>query len=356
MPRLQGRDAVTDITMLMNEHIRNLVPYSSARDEFQGDADIFLDANESWRGGNDGINRYPDPVASRLRRKLEEVLSLPFACTAVGNGSDEIIDMLIRIFCSPSDSVMIERPTYGAYKVFADISNIPVVDVPLGQDLYLDKAGMIRAIRDRKPKLVFICSPNNPTGIVYSLKDIAEIAEMNEGITVIDEAYADFAEGFESALSLIAGNPRVVVLRTLSKAWGIAGARIGILVADERIISAFVKAKAPYNVSRLSQDMAIHALEDRKAVEDVISGIRAARKAFEKEAAGYPFVREVIPSQANFSLIRVDDADRLWKYLIGKGIVVRNRTKEPLLSGCIRITIGSEEENRALMEALSEYR
>lgn len=347
---------MTELEALMNEHISMMKPYSSARDEFSGEADVYLDANESWRGGNDGINRYPDPNCRKLRKKVEEVLGIPYSMSAIGNGSDEIIDMLIRIFCRPGkDSVMIERPTYGEYGVMAALNDAAVIDVPLSSTLDIDEEKMIGTIREKKPKIVFICSPNNPTGIVYSLEKIKRIADANPGITVVDEAYSDFSEGFASAVSLIADNCRIVVLRTLSKAWGIAGARIGILAADPQIIAVYSKAKAPYNVSRLAQEAGLEALGRAGIVAEDIAGIRKGRERLQAFLLLFPFVRWVIPSEANFILLGVDDPAGLCRYLAGHGIVIRDRSSEPLLDGGVRITIGSPDEIGKLEEAFIGY-
>ncbi|MDY5931247.1 MAG: histidinol-phosphate transaminase [Candidatus Ornithospirochaeta sp.] len=346
---------MADVESLINRHIREMEPYSSARDEFEGNADVFLDANESWYSGECDANRYPDPRCRDLRKLLESTMNLPFDMTAIGNGSDEVIDLLMRMFCREGDSVMVSTPTYGEYRVFASTNNLRTIDVSLKESLELDADGIIAALGRENPKIVFICTPNNPTGRVYPLSDVRRIADANSGITVVDEAYSDFAEGFESAVSLIAGNPRVVVMRTLSKSWGLAGARVGILVADPVIQRTFVKMKPPYNVSLLNQRAAIRVLSEPERYRDVVSQVIADRKIMERKAAEYPFVREVIPSEANFIVIRTDDADRLYRYLLSKGIIVRNRTKERYLSGCLRITIGSKEENRRLMEALDGY-
>ena len=344
------------IDSLLNPWIRDLVPYSSARNEFSGSAEILLDANESWDGGNDGVNRYPDPQAFQLRKKMEEVMGLPFSMTAIGNGSDEIIDMLIRMFCAPGkDSVMIERPTYGTYSVFAHTSDVRVIDVPLSTSLDLDVEAMIEAIKTEKPKIVFICTPNNPTGKVYPLESIKRIADANSGITAVDEAYLDFADGFASSLALIEENPRVVVLRTFSKAYGLAGARLGILVSCPEIQKIFMKAKPPYNVSLLAQEAGIMALEDMEKVRKRIEETKKRRDEFSSYLSSLGFVRHLFPSQANFILIRVDDAKALYDYLVSRGIVVRNRSSEPMLDNTIRITIGSEEEMRVLKEALDAW-
>ena len=299
---------------------------------------------------------YSNVFSSELLEIDYDPAKSAYDMTAIGNGSDEVIDMLMRIFCVPgSDCVMVERPTYGEYGVLASLNNARVLDVPLLPTLQLDVEGMVSAIREQKPKIVFICSPNNPTGIVYSLEDIARIAEENKGITVVDEAYCDFAEGFRSACGLIRENRRIVVMRTLSKAWGLAGARLGVLVADPEVIAVFNKAKAPYNVSRLGQEAALRALSDADAVREDIEGIRRGRKHLAAFLLLLPFVRWVIPSEANFILIGVDSPAGLCSYLASKGIVIRNRSSEPLLEGGVRITIGSAEENRKLEEALVGY-
>lgn len=341
------------IDKLLNPWIRELVPYSSARSEFSGKAEILLDANESWDGGNDGINRYPDPLAGELRKEIERVMGIPYEMTAIGNGSDEVIDLLVRMFCAQGkDSVMIERPTYGTYSVFAHISGVSVIDVPLTKSLDLDDKAMLSAIRERKPGIVFICSPNNPTGRVYSLDRILAIAEANEGITVVDEAYCDFSEDFRSAIPAIKDNPRIVVLRTFSKAYGKAGARLGILVADPRIQQVFMKVKPPYNISRPAEESGLEALRNAGKVRSHVQETIERRKDFSSFLGTLSYVQEVFPSEANFVLARVSDAMALYSYLLKKGIVVRNRSNDPLLENTLRITIGSEQEMEALKEAM----
>ena len=344
------------IDELLNPWIRSLVPYSSARSEFSGKADILLDANESWIGGNDGINRYPDPLARELRKEMERVMGIPYSMSAIGNGSDEVIDLLIRMFCAPGkDCVMIERPTYGTYSVFARTSNVGVIDIPLTSDLNLDEDAIVSAIMEKRPKIVFICSPNNPTGRVYPLSTIRRIAEVNSGITAVDEAYCDFAEHYESAVSAIENNPRIVVLRTFSKAYGKAGARLGVLVSSPEIQQVFMKVKPPYNFSRPAQSAGMEALHDcsvRKRVQETIE----RREAFSSFLRTLPYVRTVFPSEANFVLFRVDSAARLYDYLISRGIVVRNRSSDPMLENTIRVTIGSEKEMEALKEAMNGWR
>ncbi len=344
------------ISGLLNPWIRDLVPYSSARSEFSGSADVLLDANESWEGGNSGVNRYPDPLCRALRKEIESVMGLPYDMTAIGNGSDEIIDMLIRMFCAPGrDSVMIERPTYGTYSVFARTSDVSVVDIPLTPDLDLDEEAVLGGIEEHRPKIVFICTPNNPTGRVYPLEAVLRIADANPGITAVDEAYADFAADFRSAVPAIMDNPRIVVMRTLSKAYAAAGARIGILVASPEIQGVFMKAKPPYNVSLLAQEAGMRALQDAPRVRERIAETRRRREELSSFLSSLPFVRCVFPSEANFILIRVTDAASLYSYLLGKGIVVRNRSSDPMLGSTLRITIGSEEETGKLKEALDGW-
>lgn len=344
------------IEELVNPHILSLVPYKSARDDFQGNADVYIDANESWYENESSANRYPDPLARDVRVLLEEKLGLPFSRTVIGNGSDELIDLLIRIFAEAGkDKILIETPTYGAYSVFASINNVGVLDAPLKRDLTLDIEEMKRSISEDRPKLTFICTPNNPTGKVYSLREIEEILKINDGITVVDEAYADFADNFESAISLIDKYPKLCVMRTLSKAWGIAGARIGILISDSYIRDLVVKVKPPYNVSVLAQRAAILTLKDSDKVKEIRDSVVNMRNSLSKELLSYSFVKEVINGDANFILVRVDDADKLYAYLSKRGIIVRNRTHERYLEGCLRITIGSDEEIGKLKEALNGY-
>ena len=345
---------MSEIGRLINEHIRTLEPYSTARDDFKGRADILLDANESWFSES-GVNRYPDPRCTALRKKVEEVLSLPFDMTAVTNGSDEAIDLLIRIFCRPGiDSVVIERPTYGAYRVFADVNNVSVIDVRLKDDYTLDVDAIGRTIDECSPRIIFICSPNNPTGALYSRDDILAVADMNKGITVIDEAYIDFS-GSDGMWRSIYDNSRIVVLRTMSKAWALAGARVGMIVADPEIQEAVMRAKPPYNVSALSQSAALDTLSRKDRIEAVKEDIIGERKRLSSYFRTLPFISQVFPSDSNFVLVRTADADRLYGYLASHSIIVRNRTHEPLLDGCLRITIGSHDENDRLMEVLDGY-
>lgn len=347
---------MSDISDLMNEHIRNLTPYSSARDDFKGHADVYLDANESWYDGRERANRYPDPDAVEVRRLLDHVLGLPFEKTVIGNGSDEIIDLLIRIFCNPEkDSIIIMRPTYGAYKVFADINNVRTVNVMLNPDFSINMEELSKAIEKERPKLVFICSPNNPTGNVFPIDQIERITRMNKGITVVDEAYSDFDLDFDSAVRLIDEYPRLCVMRTLSKAWGIAGARVGILVATKEIRDTLTKVKPPYNVSVLAQRTAAEVLKSKDDIYRIRKKTIDSRRFLVHYLRYIPYIQEVIDTRTNFILIRVKDADSVYRYLMNNGVIVRNRTHEPYLEGVLRITIGSVDENDRLLEVLEGY-
>lgn len=340
----------------MRSHILSLESYTSARDEFSGHAEVYLDANENWKDFSLlGKNRYPDPHASALRKRIEEVMGFRVENTVLGNGSDELIDMLIRIFAEPGkDCVLIERPTYGEYKVFAEINGVEVINVPLTDSLELDVDAIKSSIDEKRPKIVFICSPNNPTGRRYDIDVIREIADYNPSLTVIDEAYADFDPSFVSAYTLLKDNERVAVLRTFSKYWALAASRIGILIASPVVIKAVNKIKAPYNVSLSAQRDGLEALGNADGRKAVLEEILGEKKRLEREIGRFSFVEKVYRSDANFLLIKVSDADALYLYLMKKGIIVRNRSREPLLSNTLRITIGSKEENDKLLEAFDE--
>lgn len=336
---------------LVRDNIRALEPYRCARDDFKGTAEVFLDANESWREyvGDAGINRYPDPRSEKLVAKAVEVLGLPEGYVAAGSGSDELIDLLLRIFCRPGkDSILLLPPTYGAYKVFASINDVKIEKVLLKDDFSLDEEA-IRAALDRySPKLLFICSPNNPTGNSMDPEAIRRIAEYNKGLTIVDEAYQDFSDK-PSAVSLVSENERVVVLRTLSKAWGLAGARIGLIIASEEIIGLVRNVKYPYNLGLPSQSEGIKALSQAEAVRaEVANTIRERERVAKLLSASY----EVIPSDANFLLVRIPEAEKVYDTLKQMGIITRLRSHEPKCKDGIRITIGSREENDRLLAAL----
>ncbi|MHC1693011.1 MAG: histidinol-phosphate transaminase [Sphaerochaetaceae bacterium] len=353
------------IEELLRPNIVSLIPYSSARSEFCGAAEVFLDANENWRDfvGNKGRNRYPDPRHRALKAKIEEVLHLRCDRLVIGNGSDEIIDLLFRICCVPDrDKVLVMSPTYGAYQVFADINGIAVSDCPLKDDFTVDMSRfqtICDLIDAGSPatgmhKLLFLCSPNNPSGNSIPLKQIEAIATRFKGITVVDEAYHEFSQE-PSAVELMDTCPRLVVLRTLSKSWALANARVGMIVAPQRIVEAMEKTKYPYNLSGVVQELAIEALGHSQEVFASVKEIIAQRGMLAEQLQTYSFVEEVFPSDANFLLVRVDEPSKLYRFLLEKKIIVRNRSSVRGCFGCVRITVGSVQENQQLLQALDQW-
>ena len=353
------------VKQLMRKNILSLVPYSSARNEFNGKGSVFIDANENYRDFIEakGLNRYPDPQHKELKQEIEKVMNIPYENMVIGNGSDELIDLLFRIFCVPSkDKVLMMSPTYGAYKVFADINDVGVSYCPLKDDFSIDldrlegQCHLINSgiLEHGIHKLLFICSPNNPTGNSFPLDQVADIARRFRGITVIDEAYIDFSEK-ESAMSLLKDNERIVILRTLSKAFGLANVRIGIAIASPEIIKTMHHVKYPYNLSGVQQAVAIQALKKQAEVVTTIKSIVESREKVAQQLTSLSFVQKVFPSDANFLLVRVDDASLLYSMLLKKGIIIRNRSSVRGCYGCVRITIGSEEENKLLIETLKQF-
>lgn len=346
-----------DLNSLVRENIKRLVPYSSARDEFKGEANIFLDANENSLGSplTKWYNRYPDPLQLKVKEKLSTIKGIPVQNTFLGNGSDECIDVLIRAFCEPGfDNILICPPTYGMYQVSADINNVTVRKVKLTPDFQLDLPAIEEAI-DGNTKMIFLCSPNNPTGNSLIREDIEVLLNNFFGIVVIDEAYINFSrhKSFSTSLDEY---PNLVVMQTLSKAWGLAALRVGIAFASEDIIGIMNKVKPPYNINQASQEIVLKALEGVSQVNDMIRILVEERELLKSSLLQLPMVKEVYPSDANFLLVKVSDAKATYNYLLQKGIVVRDRSKVELCEGCLRITIGSPEENNQLVNALSELR
>ena len=344
------------IRNLLRENIKSLEPYSSARDDFSGSASVFLDANENWQEfvDFDSVNRYPDPHSSVVKREACSVFGYDEKMVSVGNGSDELIDIMYRLFCTPGqDSVLIMPPTYGEYKVLAEINDVKVHKVLQNPDFTLNVAEVKRAIDEYNPKLIFICSPNNPTGASVPFPVIKELSEYNQGITVVDEAYLDFSSS-ESAVSLIGTNERVVVLRTLSKAWALAGARIGLCISSPEIAKLIYMVKYPYNVPVLSQVYAAKALSRAAIVRSEVKRIISERGRVRALLEGIRGVHEVFDSDANFLLVRLEKAHEVFLALREKGIIVRDRSREVLCDSCLRITIGSEEENDMMINAVRE--
>ena len=345
-----------DLQSLVRKNIRNLKPYSSARSEFEGSAEVFLDANENAFGSpaGFGLNRYPDPLQRELKDRIAAIKGVSPPQIFVGNGSDEAIDLLFRIFCEPGqDEVITCPPTYGMYRVSADINDVAVREVRLTDDFRLDVPATLAGISDAT-KLIFICSQNNPTGNLMSRESILEIARQFTGIVVVDEAYIDFADE-PSMIAELGSFPNLVVLQTFSKAWGMAGVRVGLAFASSEIIDLMNRVKPPYNVSGLAQRAVIDALESESTVTRWITSAKLERKSLEASLSALNFVQKIYPSDANFLLVKVDDAKATYRYLIEEKIVVRDRSNVELCEGCLRITVGTSEENVRLISALSRF-
>jgi len=344
------------INALLRDNIRTLLPYSSARDEFKGEASVLLDANENAFGSPYGrdYNRYPDPLQLRVKEKLHQIKGVPPDNIFLGNGSDEAIDLLYRAFCRPgTDNVILLPPTYGMYEVSANINDVACRKVSLTADYQLDLDGIAKAI-DPRTKLVFVCSPNNPTGNSIHRQDIETLLVNFNGLVVVDEAYVNFSKS-PSLTKELAEFPNLVVLQTLSKAWGLAGLRLGMAFASQEIISVFNKIKPPYNINQATQEIVLEAL---KNVDQVNAWIRETVREREKLAAELktiPQVEHVTPSDANFMLVKLQSPRELYEHLVGRGIIVRDRSKVELCEGCLRMTVGTAEENEKLLEAVGEF-
>lgn len=339
-----------ELSKLLRQNIINLKPYSSARDEYTGEALVFLDANEN--PFNKPYNRYPDPLQRELKLKIAALKNTPEDQLFLGNGSDEPIDLLFRAFCEPGkDNIISINPTYGMYQVAADINDIQVKEVSLDEDFHINPENIINK-SDKDTKLVFLCSPNNPTGNSLKRDSIIRVVENFEGIVVLDEAYIDFAIE-KSLLPDLEKYPNLVILQTFSKAWGMAGIRLGMAFAQPGIISVLNKIKYPYNINILTQQKALALLNNESKKNEWVQELIKKRGKMEEELAKLPFVVKVYPSDANFLLVKVHDATGIYNYLIEKKIIVRNRSKVHLCEGSLRITIGSEKENELLVEALN---
>ena len=341
---------------LVRENILRLAPYSSARNEFTGDASVLLDANENSFGSplERDWSRYPDPLQLAIKQKLAELNDLAPSQVFVGNGSDEAIDLLFRIFCRPGvDNVVICPPTYGVYEVAAEINDVAVRRANLTNEFDLD-ARAVLAATDECTKLVFVCSPNNPTGNLLSTSSILEVVRTFGGIVVVDEAYVHFSDQ-RSLSEEIDRFPNLVILQTFSKAWGLAGLRVGCAFAQDHVIDLFNKVKPPYNVSGVAQELVLKALDNRELVDETINAIVRERRSLAERLVRLGFVKKVFRSDANFLLVEVADADEAYRVLLEHGIVVRNRSRVELCDGCLRITVGTPNENEQLLEVLGKY-
>ncbi len=345
------------IAKLLRENIRDIKPYSSARDEYTGTEGVFLDANENAFGSaaNEGYNRYPDPLQRELKSKISKIKGAPTENIFLGNGSDEPIDLLFRAFCEPGiDNVVILPPTYGMYRVSADVNGVEVREALLTEDYDLN----VPAIRDQvddNTKLIFVCSPNNPTGNLVSRDKVVELLEIFAGLVVVDEAYIDFANdlGFLPQLSQY---PNLVVLQTFSKAWGMAALRLGMAFASEEIITVLNKIKYPYNINEATQRIALSALDNEQFMKDSVMSIISLRRELVEELEKLPITKRIYPSDANFVLVRTESPVEIYKFLINEfKVIVRDRSRVVLCDGCLRITVGTPEENKALINALKAY-
>ena len=339
---------------LVRDNIKKMLPYAAARHEFTGDASIFLDANENSQGSplEENFNRYPDPLQWKLKFAIAGIKGVPAENIFIGNGSDEVIDLAFRIFCNPGkDNVIICPPTYGMYEVSAHINDVEIRKARLSEDFQLDVPGIIN-LTDAFTKMIFICSPNNPTGNNMDRQSMEWLLNNFPGLVIIDEAYINYSRQ-KTFIQELTEYPNLLVMQTLSKAWGLAALRIGTCFASQEIIDLFNKVKPPYNINQASQQLAIEALSNTELVNDWIKETVKQRQVLEQELLKFSFVEKIFESDANFLLVRVKSADALYKYLADNGIVVRNRSKDPLCENCLRITVGTAAENKQLLDVLN---
>ena len=341
-----------DLQKLVRSHIADLQPYSSARDEFDSDDGdvVYLDANEN--PFDNGVNRYPDPQ----QRKLKEVIARGRGVAAnqllLGNGSDEVLDLIFRAFCTPNkDNVIVIPPTYGMYKVLANINCVSLDEAPLNNDFQLVTKDILNQISSQT-KAIFLCSPNNPSGNSFRREDILTLLKSFTGLVVIDEAYIDFSMQ-TSLVSDLSSHPNLIITQTLSKAFGLAGIRLGICISSEEIIDILNKIKPPYNINSLTQERAISALEDWDTTQRQVTQLIAERKGLFAQLEKISFIKKVYPSDANFLLVQVDDANKRYAQLIENDIVVRNRSKQVRCENCLRFSVGTPQENEILIETLN---
>ena len=335
-----------DINALIRPSLRDLKPYSSARDEYTGKEGVFLDANENPYGS---LNRYPDPYQRALKAALADLRNVANEQVFIGNGSDEVIDLCFRLFCEPGkDKVLQFSPTYGMYKVSAAINDVEVLDCPLDASFEIELPKALKLIKQQQPKLIFVCSPNNPTGNLFSLETIKALAAASQGVVIVDEAYIDFANA-PSAVRLIDTIDNLIVSQTFSKAWGLAAARVGIAYGNAQLITWLSNIKPPYNVSELNQQAALDALADKAGFEQRKRAILEEKQRLISFFKALPLVEKVYPSETNFILIKLPDATGWYERLIGQQIITRNRSS--VIADSLRITVGTPTENDILINA-----
>lgn len=341
-----------DLQKLLRKNISELLPYSCARDEFQGEASVYLDANENPY--NAPYNRYPDPLQIEVKKRISALKSIPQENIFLGNGSDEPIDLMYRAFCEPRiDNVVAIEPTYGMYKVCAGINDVEYRKVLLDENFQFSSADLLKAADDNT-KLIWLCSPNNPTGNSLNPEEIQSVIKQFDGIVVVDEAYIDFSEQ-ESFIAKLDQYPNLVILQTFSKAWGSAAIRLGMAFADKGIIAILNKIKYPYNVNILTQQQALTTLDNADRTKQWVKTLLNERNNLTDALKRLPLVQHIYPTDANFVLIKVNDANAVYKYLTQKGIIVRNRNNVSLCMNSLRITVGTPEENKKLLEELEKY-
>jgi len=346
------------INNILRENIKKAKPYSSARDEYKGKEGVFLDANENPIGSatKNNFNRYPDPLQKEVKKRLADLKRVKPEQLFLGNGSDEAIDLLFRAICNPGrDNVLLLPPTYGMYEVSATINDIAVKEIPLTEDFQMRTKEIISAI-DPQTKMIFICSPNNPSGNSMKRADIEFIIQsFPNGIVVVDEAYIDFAPD-KSMITALNNYPNLVILQTFSKAWGMAGLRLGIAYASEEIIAVLNKIKPPYNINQLTQEYALEALGKVLKKEEMVAELLFQRNYLTKEFLKLNFIKTVYPSDANFILIKVADGKHLYDFLVANKVITRDRSKVTLCEGCVRISVGTKQENELLISVLNTYK
>ncbi len=346
-----------DLDGLVRKNIKNLKPYSSARSEYNGSASIFLDANENSFGSPlpQNFNRYPDPLQWQLKEELSKIKGIPLQNIFIGNGSDEVIDLAYRIFCEPGkDNVIVCPPTYGMYRVSGNINDVEIKEAMLTHDFQLNVDAILKKINNNS-RLLFICSPNNPTGNNMSRVDVETLINNFPGLVIIDEAYINYSRQ-KSFLQELTEYKNLIIMQTLSKAWGLAALRLGLCFASEKIIELFNKVKPPYNINKASQQLGIEALSGIDVVNKNIKITVEQRDVLKNKLRLFNFIQKIYPSDSNFILIKTDNADKLYQYLSAKEIIVRNRSKEPLCKNCLRITVGTPAENETLIEAFKNYK
>ncbi len=345
-----------ELNAILRENIRKLKPYTSARDEFSGEGDVYIDANENPLGSatSHHHNRYPDPLQLKLKNEISKIKKVPVEQIFLGNGSDEAIDLTFRAFCQPAkDNIITVPPTYGMYQVLADINDVEIKKVNLTNEFQLDVEGILKAV-DEHTKVIFICTPNNPTANAIHQEDIFTILKAFKGIVFVDEAYIDFTNT-PSFIGQLAQFPNLVVIQTFSKAWGLASIRLGMAYASKEIISVFNKVKFPYNISDLTQEAGLEAVANWGKTKEMIATILEQRTWLAKELKQLKTVEKVFPSDANFLLVKIANAHQVYLKLIEQKIIVRDRSKVELCEDTLRITVGTEEENKKLMNALKSF-